>query len=292
MAKVKYRKISPELEMLATPVASQNSRVSIGFEDEVGEFYYFSVEDLIPYKNQARTIFDEEEINKLSETIKEHGIRQPLTILKSINSPNKYEVVSGERRLRAAKLVGLKKVPCIIIRDERHADEISLLENIQRQDLHPIELARAINFLLDDKPYGAKSELGRKIGLSKSQISELLSLLSFSQEVQDELLKESVRGREHFRKLLSIKTTSEQLQYIRSLVGTNADALEGSKRKKMSRSIVRLSVIDGVLKVQSYSLNRISLKEREDVRRALLSLVEQLEDKTVRGREQSCEINN
>src|SRR3990167_11470488 len=136
MAKVKYTKISPELEMLATPVASQNSRVSIGFEDEVGEFYYFSVEDLIPYKNQARTIFDEEEINKLSETIKEHGIRQPLTILKSINSPNKYEVVSGERRLRAAKLVGLKKVPCIIIRDERHADEISLLENIQRQDLH------------------------------------------------------------------------------------------------------------------------------------------------------------
>ena len=117
-------------------------------------------------------------------------------------------------------------------------------------------------------------------------------MLSFSQEVQDELLKESVRGREHFRKLLSIKTTSEQLQYIRSLVGTNADALEGSKRKKMSRSIVRLSVIDGVLKVQSYSLNRISLKEREDVRRALLSLVEQLEDKTVRGREQSCEINN
>src|SRR3990167_3970784 len=104
MAKVKYTKISPELEMLATPVASQNSRVSIGFEDEVGEFYYFSVEDLIPYKNQARSIFDEAEIEKLAETIKTHGIRQPLSILKSRIIPDKYEVVSGERRLRAARL--------------------------------------------------------------------------------------------------------------------------------------------------------------------------------------------
>ena len=139
MAKVRYRDISPELEKLATPVSSQNSRVSIGFEDEVGEFYYFSVDDLIPYKNQARSIFDEDEINKLSDTIKQHGVRQPLSIIKSKIVLDKYEVVSGERRLRAAKLAALKKVPCIIIKDEKDADEISLIENIQRQDLHPLE---------------------------------------------------------------------------------------------------------------------------------------------------------
>lgn len=285
MVKVKYREISPELDKLASPTDTKNSRVSIGFENEVGEYYYFSVEDLIPYKNQARTIFDQEEINKLSETIKEHGIRQPLTIIKSRLDSSKYEVVSGERRLRAAKLAGLSKVPCIIIKDEVQADEISLLENIQRQDLHPLELAYAINTLIEGKPYGAKAEIGRKIGLSKSQISELLSLLSLPKEVQDKLLKESVRGREHFRKLLAIESINDQLTYIEQLNEKlkEEDAL-GSK-KKISRSIIRLSMVEGVLKVQSYSLNKISFREREDVKKALLSLIEQLEEKSVRGRE-------
>lgn len=285
MAKVRYREISPELEKLATPVSSSNSRVSIGFEDEVGEFYYFSVDDLIPYKNQARTIFDEEEINKLSETIKEHGIRQPLTILKSNNVSQKYEVVSGERRLRAAKLAGLKKVPCIIIKDEKFADEISLLENIQRQDLHPLELARAINAIVVDKPFGAKSDLGRKIGLSKSQVSELLSLLTLSSEVQQEMLNQSVRGREHFRRLLSMKSEFEQLQYIKAMNNEGKDRSTRKKRNKLSRSIIRLLMVDGVLKVQSYSLNKITVKERQDVKEALLNLVGQLDEKSVRGRE-------
>lgn len=277
MVKVRYREISPELDKLASPVSTQISRVSIGFENEVGEFYYFSVEDLIPYKNQARSIFDEEEIEKLAETIKTHGIRQPLSILKSSLSPDKYEVVSGERRLRAAKLAGLKKVPCIVIKDEAQADEISLIENIQRQDLHPIELARSINILVEGKPYGAKAELGRKIGLSKSQISDLLSLLSLELEVQEQLLTQSVRGREHFRKLLSLKAVQEQLQYIQSLKRSETiEVIKNKNARTISRSIVRVSMVEGILKVQSYSLNKISAKEREEVKLALINLVEQL----------------
>ena len=286
MSKIRYREISPELEKLATPLSSQNSRVSIGFEEEVGEFYYFSIEDLIPYRNQAREIFDADEIEKLAETIKQHGVRQPLSILKSNSISHKYEVVSGERRLRAAKIAGLKKVPCIVIKDEKYADEISLIENIQRQDLHPIELARAINVLVKDKPYGAKAELGRKIGLSKSQISDLLSLLLLSQEVQEKLLIESVRGREHFRKIISFKSISEQLQYINSLKNSEDITKKNHKSKLISRSIIRLSIVDGTLKVQNYSLNKITNKEREDVKRALLNLVDLLGEGTVRGREQ------
>lgn len=277
MAKIRYREISPELEKLATPVSSQNSRVSIGFEDEVGEFYYFSIDDLIPYKNQARSIFDQEEIEKLADTIKTHGLRQPLSILKSNIYPDKYEVISGERRLRAAKIAGLKKVPCIVIKDAVHADEISLIENIQRQDLHPIELARAINTLVEDKPYGAKAELGRKIGLSRSQISDLLSLISLPQEVQEQLLSHGVRGREHFRLLLSLKTTQDQLQYVESLERTKGHNVVKTKdRKIISRSIVRVDIVEGILKVQNYSLNKMSVKEREDLKLALMNLVEQL----------------
>ena len=285
MGKVRYREISPELDKLASPLTTQTSRVSIGFEDEVGEFYYFSVEDLIPYKNQARSIFDEEEIDNLASTIKQHGVLQPLAILKSTLFSGKYEVVSGERRLRAAKKVGLKKVPCIVIKDANDADEISLIENIQRQDLHPLELARAIKSLVEKTPHGAKAELGRKIGLSRSQMSELNSLLTIPPEVQECLLRQNVRGREHFRKLVALKSTSEQLQYITFISGQDTKSLSKVKRKGISRSIIRLSLVDGILKLQSYSLNKISDRERQVVKDALLNLIKQLDNKNVRGRE-------
>lgn len=285
MAKIRYREISKELEKLASPISSQNSRVSIGFEEEVGEFYYFSIDDLIPYKKQARSIFDEEEIVKLSKTIQEHGICQPLSILKSQGTSDKYEVVSGERRLRAAKLVGLKKVPCIIIKDDAHADEISLIENIQREDLHPIELARAINVLIEGRPYGARADMGRKIGLSKSQISELLSLLTLPLDVQEALLSGGVRGRDHFRKILSLTSTNEQLNYIRSLKSSEETGKSKNTKKSNSRSIIRLSFVDEVLKVQSYGLKKITPNEAEDVKTALLTIMQQLEEVSVRGGE-------
>jgi ParB family chromosome partitioning protein len=285
MTKIKYREISPELEKLASPRTIQNSRVSIGFESEVGEFYYLLIEDLIPYKNQARKIFDLEEIENLAETIRQHGIRQPLSVLKSSDIPNKYEVVSGERRLRAAKIAALEKVPCIIIKDENHADEIALIENIQRQDLHPIELARAINVLVIDKPHGAKAQLSRKIGLSKSQISDLLSLLSLPHQTQEKLLIENVRGREHFRKILLLPSIPEQLNYIDSLVRPERSLRKSGERKHISQSIIRLSMIDGILKVQNYALNKITNEERTEVKKVLLNIIDQLDKGNIRGRE-------
>lgn len=285
MAKVRYRDISPELEKLATPMSSQNSRVSIGFEDEVGEFYYFSVDDLIPYKNQARSNFDEDEINKLSDTIKQHGVRQPLSIIKSKIVLDKYEVVSGERRLRAAKLAALKKVPCIIIKDEKDADEISLIENIQRQDLHPLELAKALQALLQNKPYGAKAELAKRIGLSSSQISETLSLLTFDPAIREAILQRSFRGRENFRRLLSMDSVQNQKEYIESFDGDSKNPNQKGSTKKITKSIIRIAMVDGILKVQSYSLNKISEKEKQDVKKALENIIEHLDMGSFRGRE-------
>jgi len=285
MVKVRYREISPELEKLATPIASPTSRVSIGFEEEVGEFYYFPVEDLVPYKNQARMIFDEEEIDKLAETIKQHGIRQPLSILKSNTQPDKYEVVSGERRLRAAKKAGLGKVPCILLKDENVADEISLIENIQREDLHPLELARAIKVLYEKLLHGEKAELGKRIGLSRSQLSELHSLTNLPLSIQEILLSKNVRGREHFRKLNMLKDENSQKQYLKSVEDGMSTHLSKKKARLHSKSLIRISMVDGILKTQSFSLNRISDMERKVVKQALLSLVEQLDNPNVRGRE-------
>ena len=145
--KIKYRKISEALERLTVPEI-KNSRLGIGYEEKVKEFYMINVENLIPFKNQARIYFDDKEIENLSESIKRHGIRQPLTIIPYEDNKGIFEVISGERRLKAAKIVGLNKVPCIIIHDRNIAQEIAIIENIHRQDLHPIELGLAFCFYI------------------------------------------------------------------------------------------------------------------------------------------------
>ena len=93
---------------------------SIGMDKFRGEYYHLNVDILVPFKNQVRQVFHQSEIDSLAETIEAHGVRQPLTVLK--RADGKYEVVSGERRLRAAKSIGLTKVPCIIIEDADQAE--------------------------------------------------------------------------------------------------------------------------------------------------------------------------
>ena len=139
-----------------------SKRVSVLNDTQRSEITYLSIEKLLPYRNQARTIFNEEELNALASTIKEHGIRQPLTVLRVATEEDDvaFEVVSGERRLRAAKIASLSKVPCIIIDDHQKAEEIALIENIQRQDLHPVELARSLKLLTEHRGWGSQ-KIGR-----------------------------------------------------------------------------------------------------------------------------------
>jgi ParB family chromosome partitioning protein len=93
---------------------------------------------LVSFKNQKRHYFDGEKLKSLAKTIKEHGIGQPLTVIQSEDKLGVFEIVSGECRFFAAKMTGLDKVPCIIIHDRNAAEEIAVIENVQRADLHPL----------------------------------------------------------------------------------------------------------------------------------------------------------
>jgi ParB family chromosome partitioning protein len=170
MGKVKYRTPSENFERITSKTESSKSRVSIGRENSIGEYYFLSVDSLVPYEKQARYIFDEAEINQLATTIKEHGINNPLLVIVSKTHKEKFEVVSGERRLRAAKLLKMEKVPCIIIEDEK-AEEVALIENIQRTDLHPVELGDALKSLLSEANWGSVSKLAEKLGKNQSTVS-------------------------------------------------------------------------------------------------------------------------
>ena len=137
-----------------------------------------------PY--QPRQIFDEDALNELTESIKEHGVFQPIIVKKSIKG---YEIIAGERRVRAAKRAGLTTIPSII-RDfsDEEMMEIALLENLQRENLTSIEEAHAYKALLDNLNI-TQDELAKKVGKSRSHITNIIGLLRLPKEVQQLVLK-------------------------------------------------------------------------------------------------------
>ena len=140
------------------------------------------INKIIPDKDQPRKFFSKEHIYELSESIKEHGVIQPIIVRKVGDN---YQIIAGERRWQAAKLVGLTKIPAIIrVMDDNKSFEISLIENIQRQDLMPIEEAEGYNRLIEDFGY-THEKLSKIIGKSRSHVTNFLRLLGLPQRVKD-----------------------------------------------------------------------------------------------------------
>lgn len=221
MRKIKYKEISPEMDLLAKP--GNKGRMAIGIDKKIGEFYFLPVEDLMPFESQARKVFSQEEIDALADSIKKHGIRQPLTVVSSESQKGKYEVISGERRLKAANLVGLEKVPCIILAERGKADEVALIENIHRQDLHPIELGLALKALLDKKIFQTQSEMSRNLFLKESVISECLKLAELDNETQRYLLENGIKSRDILRKVSNAPKNENEIKKILGISGAQKD---------------------------------------------------------------------
>lgn len=185
-----------------------------------------------PY--QPRKQFDEKALKELSDSIKENGVFQPILIRQSISG---YELVAGERRLRAAKLAGLKKIPAIIVEfDDRQMMEISLLENIQRENLTPIEEAKAYDQLIKKLKY-TQEELSKHLGKSRANIANMLRLLSLPGEVQ-ELVNEGKLSYGQARTLLSLEDEERMIELAERTVkeGLSVRELESitavNKQKK------------------------------------------------------------
>ncbi|MCY6356368.1 ParB/RepB/Spo0J family partition protein [Clostridium sp. ZS2-4] len=156
---------------------------------------------------QPRKNFDEEKIMQLAESIKQHGIIQPLVLKKEENI---YTIIAGERRWRAAKSIGLKEVPAVILNlSDKEVLEISLIENIQREDLNPIEEALAYKKLIDDFEL-TQDELSKRIGKSRTAIANCMRLLNLDKRVQEYLI-DGVISEGHGRALLGV--SDKELQY-------------------------------------------------------------------------------
>ncbi|PRR80347.1 putative chromosome-partitioning protein ParB [Clostridium liquoris] len=178
-----------------------------------------------PNSGQPRKRFDEEAIIQLSQSIKEHGLIQPI-IVKEDNSV--YTIVAGERRWRAAKLAGLKDIPAIIMDlSDKDVLEISLIENIQRQDLNPIEEAKAYKKLLDDFKL-TQEDLSKRIGKSRTAIANCLRLLNLDKRVQDYLI-DGVISEGHGRAILSLTDNELQYKVSQTVIDENLSVRETEK---------------------------------------------------------------
>jgi len=186
-----------------------------------------------PNRNQPRKKFDEDALNELAKSIQEYGILEPL-IVRDCNTY--YEIIAGERRWRAARIAGLKEVP-VIIRElsDQQRDEIALIENIQREDLNPIEEARAYQKLIQDYHY-VQRELSEKISKNRSVIANTLRLLNLEVRVQEYIISGQLTTG-HAKPLLAIEDPDLQYSVATKIVESKMTVREVEKMvRKMLRS--------------------------------------------------------
>lgn len=191
---------------------------------------YIDINEIKPNRNQPRKIFDADRLQELADSIQEHGVIQPL-IVRSVD--NGFELVAGERRWRAARLAGLKSVPCLLreLSEEENA-LIAIIENMQREDLNPIEEAEGLNRMID--AFGLTQEqVSKSVGKSRPYITNSLRLLKLPVEIK-EMLSQGTLTPGHGRALLAMSDPKIQLSVAQKIVseGLSVRAIEAMVQKK------------------------------------------------------------
>lgn len=180
-------------------------------DEQVSQLRHLKISDIKPDRDQPRRQFDEDSLHELADSIKEHGILQPIVV---IAAGDKFEIVAGERRWRAAQMAGIEKIPALVrTLTSQHRLEVALIENLQRQDLNPLETATAylklqqqFNLTLD--------EIGKRVGgKAVSTISNILRLLGLPKEAKQALIEGSI-SEGHARQILAIHESDVQLELL------------------------------------------------------------------------------
>jgi ParB family chromosome partitioning protein len=186
------------------------------------------IDKIFPNEYQPRKHFDEESLKELADSIREHGIVQPLVVRKQGMF---YQLVAGERRWRAAKIVGLKEVPVVIKDlDDQEVMEIALIENLQREDLNPIEEAKAYKTLIEQFNL-TQEEIAKKIGKSRSVIANSIRLLNLDERVQDMLVQGKLTVG-HAKVILSISSKTLQYEAAKRIIEEELNVRETEKLVK------------------------------------------------------------
>jgi ParB family chromosome partitioning protein len=193
------------------------------------------INEIEPNKEQARKNFDEEALEELSNSIKEYGVIQPIVVTKKENF---YEIIAGERRWRAAKKAGLVELPVIVMEvNEQRNKEISLIENIQREDLNPIEKARGIKELMTD--YNLTQQMvADKLGKSRSSIANTVRILN----LDDRVIQFALEGKlteGHCKTLMAVEDPERQYEMAKYIIESGDSVREAEKKTRVAKKTTK-----------------------------------------------------
>lgn len=237
------------------------------FEEDESSILKVSINSIKPNEEQPRKYFDPEKIAELAESIKEHGIIQPIVLKKE---GSYYTIIAGERRWRAAKTIGLKEVPAVIMDlSDKQVLEVSLIENIIREDLNPIEEALAYKKLLKDFEL-TQEEVSKKVSKSRSAIANCMRLLNLDERVQEYLI-DGVISEGHGRAILGVDDKDLQYEIAQKVIDEDLNVrqtekliknMSNNKPKKENKSLVNPYIKDITEKLEGYFNTKVTLNSK------------------------------
>ncbi len=214
--------------------------------------------DLIdPNPHQPREHFDYSGIEELVSSIREHGVMQPIIV--TAKPDGRFELIAGERRLRASKIAGLATIPALIrTATEQQKFELSIIENIQRQNLNPIEEAKAYARLQSEFNL-TQDEISERVGKSRPQVANMIRLLQLPAEIQDAIRQNKISS-SHARTLLSLESDSERRDLFKSMLEGNFTVRQAEARIPHRRSRRLLSIDPNIVQVEQELRNAVGAK--------------------------------
>ncbi len=241
--------------------------------NQAGLVCEIEIDSIAPNPMQPRKVFEPHSLQELSDSIKEYGLLQP--ILLYLDEDNKYIIIAGERRWRASKMAGLTSIKAIILDDAKleHLREIALIENIQREDLNPVELAQCYRELIEEY-HLTHEELAQKISKSRTQITNTLRILNLEKNILDAILDNKI-SQGHAKILVGLE--SNERQYIASLI------VEQSLSVRDTEELIRNFKKNKKSNQEDSSLNAHYHHETQDIKDEMQNLMELLKAKGIQS---------
>jgi len=251
-----------------------NALITSNLIEEGEQVKDVSISEIRPNPYQPRKEFEQSAIDELSQSIKEHGIIQPLIVRKSIKG---YELVAGERRLRAAKQSGLKQVPVVVkAYTDQQLMEIALIENLQRENLNPLEEAEAYEKLIAHHEY-TQEQLAQRIGKSRPHVANMLRLLQLPEKIR-KMVSTAALSMGHARALLTVEKEQVQQQLVKDVVE------KGLSVRQLEELVKQLNVSRETKKKKKPAKNEPVLVEIEERLRSLFGTSVKIKKGTKRGK--------
>ena len=222
----------------------------------INEILEIEIDKIQPNPYQPRKQFNQERLNELVQSIKTQGIIQPVVLTRGDN--DKYTLVVGERRWRAARILGMKTIPAIVKEmNNKQIMETALIENIQREDLNPIELAHAYKKLIDEFKY-TQEELSEIVGRSRSSIANILRLLKLPEHIQN-AIQENKITEGHGRALLAVEDEEKRERLFKKMITDKVTVREAEKKAKLKKE-KDITIHDLENKLSSLLQTKVTIK--------------------------------